>query len=188
MSLFDAELQMPLRPLRLQEYDLLIEMGAFQSERVELIDGRLVQMSPQGERHVRAVSALMRIFNRALGDRAEVRGQAPFTASNESVPEPDVALVAPGPYTTEHPSTAMLIVEASDATLRLDRVRKGPLYAASKVAEYWIVNLVDECVEIHRDPANGRYRSVETHGRGAVIHPLAFPDVAVPVDELLPPV
>ena len=112
-------------------------------------------------------------------------------ASRESEPEPD-AVVAPGTpfdYLAEHPKAvdAPLVVEVADTTLRFDRTRKRAAYARSGVREYWIINLLHRQVEVYRDPAGARYRSVTVYGEQEAILPLAAPHGSVRASELLPP-
>ncbi len=176
------------RPLRRREYDHLVQLGAFDDERLELIDGVLVAMSPQGAEHAHLVSKLARILTTALGLRAEVRSHSPLAISDESEPEPDIAVAPPGDYAREHPKTALLVVEVADSSLRKDHALKTPLYAAAGIAEYWIVNLVDRVVEVHRapDPKAERYTDVSTHAQGGEpLRVLAFPDVTVAVADLI---
>lgn len=112
-----------IRPLKRAEYLKLAETGTFDGERVELLYGRLVTLSPQRERHAYSVTQLTHLLIRALGERARTRIQMPFLAPHESVPEPDVAVVPPGDYLDAHPAVAYLIVEVADSSLRVDRAR-----------------------------------------------------------------
>jgi Uma2 family endonuclease len=176
-----------VRPLRRAEYDRLVLLGMLRGENVELLYGRLVRMSPQGEPHVFSVTRLNKLLVRALGDRAEVRVQAPFGASDVSEPEPDLAIVAPGDYLHEHPSRAFLLVEVADSSLQDDRRIKGPLYAAAGVPEYWLVDVVAGVVEVHRDPRADGYASVTRHAREAVLTVPGFEDVVVLVGDIVPP-
>jgi len=174
-----------IRPLHRCEYERLVELGSFDDERIELLGGWLVQMSPHGTEQADVVRRLAASFTRALGDRAVVSSQLPLALGDDSEPEPDVALVPPGDYSRAHPSAAWLVVEVSDSSLRTDREVKGPAYAAAGVGEYWIVNLVDRVVEVHRAPREGRYSDVSRHGREATLRPMAFGDVAVAVGQLI---
>jgi Uma2 family endonuclease len=178
-----------IRPLRRAEYDRMVGLGMFRGEKVELLYGRLVRMSPQGEPHVFSVTRLNKLLVRALGDRAEVRVQAPFGASAESEPEPDIAIVAPGDYLGGHPSRAMLLIEVSDSSLQDDRRIKGPLYAAAGVPEYWIVDLVGGEIEVYREPRGdgAGYARVTRHGRDTELRVPGFEDVVVAVGEVVPP-
>ena len=149
------------RPLRRSEYEHLAEAGSFTDERIELLEGVLVQMSPQGSEHADVVSRLAMLFMRLAGDRGErflVRSHSPFAASDDSEPEPDVALVPPGDYRRAHPTEALLVVEVADSSLRKDSSIKAALYARSRVVEYWIVDLNARTVLVHADSDGTTYR------------------------------
>lgn len=171
-------------PLTRAEYDELVTRGAFDDARVELLYGRVVPISPIGPSHRYSVTRLAKLLIRALGDRAGVHVQSPFAAPNESEPEPDIAIVPPGDYLDDHPQSAWLIIEVADSSLGRDRA-KARLYAAAGVPEYWIVNLVDETIEVHRAPGHAAYAHHETRVRGDVLRVMG--DVDVPVSEILPP-
>jgi Uma2 family endonuclease len=176
-----------LRGIRRSEFDKLAELGAFGDERVELLYGMVVKMSPKGPAHESASQRMTRIFVRAFEGRASVRIQAPFAASDGSEPEPDAALVPLGDYADAHPSSAYLVVEIAQSSLSLDRGTKATLYAECGVREYWIVNLVDDRVEVHTEIVRGAYARVAHYGRGDRIRVLAFPEVEVEVEDILPP-
>lgn len=174
-----------IRPLRRVEYEKLVALGTFAGERIELIQGALRQMSPIGPPHTSTVDLLTELLVLALVGRARVRVQGSFAASELSEPEPDFCILPLGDYRTAHPSQAHLIIEVADSSLRYDRGEKAQLYAACGVPEYWIVNLVDRVVEVHREPSAGGYRQVATVLRGARLPLLAFPDVELAVDDFL---
>jgi Uma2 family endonuclease len=174
-----------LRPLRRAEYDRLVELGAFADEHIELLAGMLVAMPPpHGAEHASLVSQLLATFVRAVGDRAIVRPQLPIALFDDSEPEPDIALVSPGDYRHEHPTRALLVVEIADSSLRRDREVKAALYAAANIPEYWIVNLIDRVVEVHRAPSGDRYTQVSRVASGASLQPGAFTDVVIEVATL----
>lgn len=175
------------RPLRRAEYDKLVELGAFRDERIELLYGRLVEMSPQGRDHAYALKRIYDLLMIALQGAATVRAQLPFIAVDESEPEPDVAVVPCGDYLDAHPDTASLLIEVADSSLAYDRFTKGPLYATSAVPAYWIVNLVDMVVEAYGDPRDGTYTSVTRHRRGDSIAVPSYEDMLVRVSDVLPP-
>jgi Uma2 family endonuclease len=178
-----------IRPLKRVEYDKLVAEGFFGDERIELVFGRLVQMSPIDPAHCESTGRVHEMLFRRLGDRARVRCQSSFAARDDSEPEPDVYVMPNGDYWREHPSRAYLIVEVARSSLRWDRGTKALLYGLSQVDEYWIVNHVDGVVEVYRDRADdGAWRSVTTNGRSDTIAMLAFPDVTIPVGEILPPI
>src|SRR5262245_54823429 len=150
------------RPRRIQrtEYERLVEQGLFEDERVELIQGIVVEMSPIGPRHSDPIDVLNRLFVMGVGARAVVRVQQPFAASDDSEPEPDLALVAPGCYRDRHPDRALLIIEVAETSLDHDRETKCPLYASSGVPEYWIIDVNARIVEVYDTPNADRYARV----------------------------
>ena len=183
------------RRWRRAEYDRLVEMGMFIGERLELLGGLLVVGEPQGSSHAAIVMHIGQVLSRAFGIGWHARLQAPLALDDDSEPEPDVAIVpgVPLDYTAAHPSTAALIVEVADSSLRLDRRFKAELYARAGLAEYWIVNLVDGVLEVHREPqpvtggvARALYRSVGVVRPPATVTPLAAPAAMIPVADLLP--
>ena len=177
----------PLRRFTRAEFDRLVAQGFFhEDERVELVHGILVRMTPPRPPHRSVVDRLNELLLPRLLGRARVCIQQPFVAHDESEPEPDVSVVPIGDYSVDHPDVAFLLVEVADSSLRYDRETKGPLYAASKVAEYWIVNLPDRVVEVHAEPAAGGYARVERVRPDAVLRIAAFPDVEIAVADLLP--
>lgn len=173
------------RQLTRAEYRRMGELGFFQGERVELIHGIVVRMPPIGPSHAEVVDRLNAIFMRGLSGRARVRIQQPYLAHDESEPEPDVALVEERSYAGEHPRVAMLVVEVSETSQKYDRDTKGPLYASSEVAEYWLVDLVAQRIEIFSAPVSGRYTATRVATITDTTSPVAFPDMLVPVRELL---
>jgi Uma2 family endonuclease len=176
-----------VRPLRRKEYDRMVELGFFENERIELLEGMLVATSPQGARHAAVVRRLTMLLPPALVGRAEVQVQSPFAASDDSEPEPDVAIVPTGDYLEDHPARALLVIEVADSSLRKDRLVKLRLYATAGVPEYWIVDLESDVVLVHREPRDAGYAQVTRHASGDNLSPLAFPDIVVPTSTLLPP-
>jgi Uma2 family endonuclease len=177
------------------EYEQLIEQGLFApDERLELIGGLLLVREPQGGRHAFAVELAADALRSAAGDTARVRVQLPLALGDDSQPEPDVSVVAGTlrDATGALPTTALLVVEVSESSLALDRTEKASLYARAGIPDYWIVNLIDRLVEVHRDPVPApaapfgwRYRSVRGLAAGAVVAPLIAPRARIPVDQLL---
>jgi Uma2 family endonuclease len=174
-----------LRPLHRSEYERLTALGSFSDERIELLSGLLVTMSPQDAEHAEVVCALTERLGEALRGRARVRPQLPLALGDDSEPEPDIAVVPLGDYSREHPTKALWVIEVSDSSLRKDREVKGPLYAAAGIGEYWIVDLVHRAVEVHRAPSGGLYADVSRHGQGGTLTPLAFTDLTVDVSQLV---
>jgi Uma2 family endonuclease len=178
----------PVRPLKRVEYERLAKEGFFDDEKLELLFGVVVPMTPVDPAHPQSIFRIRRALERQLGERAYVRDQSPYAASEISEPQPDVAVVPALEYWSEHPTRAFLVVEVARSSLRKDKVTKALLYGLADVDEYWIVNHVDEVVEVYRDRHDGEWRQRTTHQRGETIAMVAFPDVQLAVSEILPPV
>jgi Uma2 family endonuclease len=175
-----------LRPITRAEYERMVELGMFEDERIELLYGALVTMSPHGAPHDSTIDRLTRLMFRLLADRATIRVQGAFAASDYSEPEPDLAVLPPRDYDRAHPTEAWLIIEVAESSLKKDRGPKARTYAAARVPEYWVVNLVAGVIEVHTAPVDGEYTRVESRGRGASITLAHFPDVILQVDDVLP--
>jgi len=171
------------------DYERLVSAGVFgPSDRVELLEGEIIERTPEKSRHAAAIDLVAEALRRAFGPAYTIRIQHPLAVSESSEPEPDVAVV-PGSardYVEEHPRTAALVVEVADTSLEYDRSRKSRVYAEAGLAEYWIANVVGAVLEVHRDPAPAGYRSVSRLGAGQTIAPLAAPGAQVAVADLLP--
>jgi Uma2 family endonuclease len=176
-----------------EEYYRLGEIGLFSGQRVELIEGVIMVLSPQNWPHTSTVARVGRALDRSLGPGFWVRLQFPLNLGT-SDPEPDVSVV-PGTIEDyrDHPTTALLLVEVSDSSLDYDRTRKASLYARAGITDYWIVNLVDRQVEVRRDPRPDAsqpyghdYASVTVLVPPAIVTPLAAPQVSLAVADLLP--
>jgi Uma2 family endonuclease len=173
-----------VRLIRRVEFEQMAELDLFEDERVELLDGVIVEMTTPGTRHSESVSRVMKaLFVLEFQGRARIRVQMPVALDDYSLPQPDLAVVPRADYSHEHPSVSLPLIEIADASLRKDVQVKAALYAAHGVRESWIINLVDDVVEIRRDPGPNGYRTLGTHGRGARVAPLAFPDQVVAVDD-----
>lgn len=175
----------PTRPLLRREYDELVDLGWFVGEPIELIEGRLVVMSPEGAPHARVIDRLNRLLILALGDRAWVRVGHPLAVSDMSEPEPDVAVTSSLGEGLQHPETALLAIEVSHSSLRKDSVIKPGLYAGADVPEYWIVDLKNQSVIVLTQPVDGGYAEQERRGHGESITLVSFPDVTLAVDDFL---
>ncbi|CAN5867417.1 Uma2 family endonuclease [soil metagenome] len=184
-TLFATE---PVRKLKRVEFDRLVAAGCFDDERVELLFGVVVEMPPTDPSHDAGVYAVHMKLMRSIGERARVQCQSSFAASDESEPVPDVFVVSHGrDVWNEHATSAHLVVEVSNSSLRRDRGTKALVYALTDVHEYWVVNLARGEVEVYRDREAGAWRTKSTHRRGETISPQAFPDVMVAVSEIVPP-
>lgn len=189
----DLTPSVPSEPTRLttEQYFGLVEAGVLsEDDRVELLEGVIVAMTPTNPPHDSAVTRVSVALYDAVGRRAVVRTQCTFLASRWSAPEPDVAVV-PGSladYDEAHPQDALLVVEVSDSSLPQDRISKARIYAAAGVPEYWIVSLRDGAVEVFREPdvAAARYRASRVARPGERLELAALPGAAVAVSDLLP--
>ena len=176
------------RPLLRREYDELVRQGAFVDDKIELLHGRLVRMTPTGHRHNYAHRKLNGLLARLLPDGFELAPASSFAASDDSEPEPDLAVLQAGDYLDDHATTAALIIEVSDSSLRRDRLVKAPMYAAAGVPEYWIVNVRDGVVERYLDPHPDGYGTCTRCGREGSLTPVMLPRVSLRVADFMPPV
>jgi len=172
-----------------EEYHKLGEAGIFdEDDRVELLDGEIILMSPIGYRHAKAVRHLNKLFVRQSDDRFEVAVQDPVVISDYSEPQPDLLLLDPavddfaGTPETRH---AFLVVEVAEATLRYDRGRKLKAYARSSVPEVWIVNLKDNAIEVYRDPSGESYATRQVARGTERVTPQRFADVKITVAKIV---
>ncbi len=174
----------PTRPLRRVEYEQLVAYGVFEDERVELLEGVIVEMSPQDPRHSAVLQRLSRAFAQ-LSAACDVRTQMPLAISERSLPEPDLAVVPAGEYESAHPTTALLVAEVASSSVQKDRRIKGELYARAGIPEYWLINLQNDVVEVHTQPSASGYTSIAPARSGDSLNPHAFSDLVISVSALL---
>ena len=172
------------------EYHKMAEVGLLkEDDRVELIDGEIVEMPPIGPEHVGNVNWFTDVFAQLFGGHAQLSIQNPVRLGLRVEPQPDVMLLRRRAdyYRTSlpEPPDVLLLVEVAHSSLDYDRKTKARIYARAGIQEYWIVNLIDHEIIVHRDPARTRYRSVRVFRRGEEIRPLAFPDVSIAVSDVL---
>jgi len=172
------------------EYYRMVAAGILrEDDRVELVDGRVVEMTPIGPRHAGCVKAVADLLRRALGPMALLGVQDPIMLEEGSEPQPDVMVLRrlPEGYRRRHPGPAdvLLLIEVSDASLEYDRGTKVPLYARAGIAEVWLVDLDGARIEVYRTPSGEGYRDVRGVSRGEMLSPSAFPDVVIPAAEVL---
>jgi Uma2 family endonuclease len=171
------------------DYHRMIDAGIVkEDDRVQLVDGVIIEMSPQSEPHARLIQKLNRALSRGLSDDYVVRPQLPLTLGTKSEPEPDLAVVRAGDAASrdEHPKTAVLVIEVSSDSLRFDRGPKAAVYARAAVAEYWIFDVAGRCVEARWDPdsASARYRSTATLDETATLESKSIPGLAIALSSL----
>jgi Uma2 family endonuclease len=175
------------------EYYRMAELGWFEGQRVELIEGEVVVQSPQSASHFGGTDRVADVLRAAFGREFWIRMQGPLDLGSRTETEPDVTVVANSSRSSgAHPTSAILVVEVSESSLSYDRNRKASLYARSGMADYWIVNLVDRHLEVRRDPVPDegqpfgfRYRDVAVLKPGDLVAPLAFPAIRIPVADLI---
>lgn len=144
-----------------RRYHQLAELGAFDGQRVQLISGAVISMSPMGSPHSKLVRVLTRALVSQTSGELEVMVQLPMAVSDESEPEPDLAVVAATHgLPDDHPTTALLVIEVADTSLKLDLGPKALVYAKAGVPEYWVVDLRGEATVVHTTPRGGRYGRV----------------------------
>ncbi len=184
---------MPVRllkgPFTVDAYQRLAEVGILrEDDRVELIAGQVVEMTPIGDRHASCVRRLIRLLSQIVLDAAVLDVQDPVVLGEHDAPQPDVTLLRPrGDAYPSHPRAAdiLLVIEVADASVAYDRDVKIPLYARAGIPEAWLVDLAADRIEVYRDPASGGYASVRSVSRAETITLLHFPNVTVSTDDVL---
>ena len=174
-----------------EEYEKMVSAGVFHPEdRLELINGEILETTPQSRAHATAVCLVDEALSAIYVQGFTVRVQVPMALGESSEPEPDIAVVhgRPRDYLLRHPTVAELVIEISDSSLRYDREYKKRLYAASGTPEYWILNLINYRLEVYRDPDQEQktYGSCTVLTRNATVSPLTRPDTSISVADLLP--
>ena len=177
----------PVHRITVDNFERMVDIGILaEDDRVELLDGVIVDTSPEGPEHAAMIARLTRLLVRAIeDDHLFVRPQSPLVfEGGRSQPEPDLAVVM-GNATDRHPGAALLVIEVSGTSQRIDRLVKPPLYAAAGIPEYWLLDVPARTLEVRREPAGDVYRSTRILGPDDTVEPLQVPVGAVPVFELL---
>ena len=185
------ELQLESRPpLTVEEFEALAETEGWDEDtRVELLDGEIVWMSPINDPHAACVKRLNGLFNRRFAeDQVLVSVQDPIRIERYDEPQPDVALLRPRPdfyaSATPTPADVLLLVEVSDTTLRTDLGRKARIYASGGVSEYWVVDLNNRVLYVHRSPSGATYTQRQVLAQGERVAATFAPHVEVAVEEV----
>ncbi len=172
-----------------QEYHRLAEFHLLADERVELLDGVIIAMSPQNSPHAATIHRLLFTLLPVVGDEAYIRVQAPIVLDDWSEPEPDIVICQPDPtdYAQHHPQAdqVMVVIEVADSSLVYDQGQKAQAYAASGIPEYWVVNLADRSVAILTNPSRDRYQDEQIKSEDDTVFPLG--GQAISVSAILPP-
>lgn len=178
------------RRFTVDEYHRMGQAGILrEDDRVELIDGEIVEMTPIGSPHAACVTRLSHLLIRALGERVIVSVQNPTSIPPHSEPQPDLMVLRPRAdfYARAHPEPrdVLLVVEVADTSVSFDRGVKVPLYARAGITEVWLVDLTTDVVEVYRRPATGRYGVTHRRQRGERLECDAFPELILTVDQVL---
>lgn len=182
----------PTRLFTASEYQTLADIGVLgEDEKLELIEGRIVRMAAKNVAHAIATSRSNRYFQRLLGDQVLVRVQDPILLNNYSEPEPDIVLVAPPDerYLAHHPmpKDVFLVLEIAESSLAYDRDVKCPLFAQNGIVQFCLLNLQTRELEDYREPGPNGYRSKRTYSAKQSFTLVAFPELSIQVNDLLPP-
>jgi Uma2 family endonuclease len=171
----------------IDRYHQAVETGIFDDQSIELLQGEIVLMAPEGKPHTYFSDRLSKVLQRLLGERAQIRESRPITLPNNSEPEPDIAVVQPldDVYLDHHPypENIFLVIEYSNTTLNKDLGVKQLTYAEAGILEYWVVNLKDLELTIFRHPTANGYQS-KTVVTSGIISLLAFPEISIEVQRM----
>jgi Uma2 family endonuclease len=182
--------QFQKRSFNVDEYYRMAEVGLLSpDDRVELIEGEIVEMSPIGCTHAGTVDRSSALLHRQLGDTVQVRVQSPVRLSDFSEPQPDIALLKPRKdfYSDSHPlpEDVLVVIEVADTSVNYDRNVKLPLYARAGIPEAWLMVLAKEVIEVHSQPRNGKYQKVQRLKRGKTLVSPTIPAFSCKVEDLL---
>lgn len=189
-SVISENLKVRRHRFSVDDYHAMVEAGVLkEDERVELIEGEVVEMSPIGKLHASCVKRLMALFFRRIDEQVTISVQDPVQASSFSEPQPDIALLKYREdfYAARHPrpKDILLVIEVADSTIDFDREVKMPLYARSKIPQAVIVNLPSDVVEAYSKPVRGKYTKVQLLKRGQSLKILKLSELTLTVDEIL---
>jgi Uma2 family endonuclease len=185
----DAPIQIQKRRFTVDEYYRMAEIGILsEDDRVELIEGEIIDMAPMGDRHANCLRRLDTLLNRRLRETALVSTQCPIHINDLTEPEPDIALLKMRvDFYAEHPRAqdVLVAIEVSYPSTEYDRGVKLPLYARAGITEAWLVDLIEETIEVYTQPVNGEYRRTERVKRGEPLASLAVPGLELAVNDVL---
>ncbi|BAY76418.1 hypothetical protein NIES25_28670 [Nostoc linckia NIES-25] len=181
--------QLLRRKFTVDQYHKMVDSGILtEDDRVELIRGEIIEMSPIGTKHAACVNRLVNLLVQLLGKRVIVAPQNPVALNNNSEPQPDVALLKPRDdfYGTAHPQPQdiFLLIEVADSTILYDREEKIPLYAEANIIEVWLVDINDEIVEVYQQPTAAGYQLMQKFASCQTLSIPSFPDVSITVNEI----
>lgn len=192
--LLKSKMQMTVQLLRrkftVEQFHKMVESGILnEDDRVELIRGEIIEMAAIGSKYAACRRRVNYFLHQKLGNKVIISIQNSVLLNKFSELQPDLALLKPREdfYSSAHPQPKdiFLVIEVADSTIKYDREVKIPLYAEEGVVEVWLVDINEECVEVYREPLNGKYQKVEKFGRGESLIIQAFDDVSISLDEIL---
>jgi Uma2 family endonuclease len=189
----NTEVTFNLRIWTVEEYHRMAETGLLdEDERVELLEGKIIWMSAKGTAHSSANGRTGKLLQQLLGNQAWISIQNPITLNQRSEPEPDIAVVKIDPldYADHHPTPneVYLIIEVADSSLKFDCETKSIAYAQAKIADYWVLDVVNRQLYVFREPNQEGYQNKIILGESEIISPLNFPNLQISIWEMLPPV
>jgi Uma2 family endonuclease len=172
------------------DYYTMLDAGILrEDDRVELIDGEIIEVSPVGPRHAAVVTRVNNVLVPLVQGKALLRPQLPLRLDQFNEPQPDIVVLKPRPdcYSSRHPGPAdvFLVVEISDSSLKYDRDVKLPIYAAARIPEVWIADLPGGEILVYREPSGKRYRTSLSFQRGDSLSCLKFPQIQLAIDDVL---
>jgi Uma2 family endonuclease len=181
--------QLLRRKFSVQQYHQMRESGILtEDDRVELLRGEIIEMSPIGTKHAACVNRLVNLLVQLLGKSAIIAPQNPVLLNNKSEPQPDVALLQPRDdfYETAHPQPQdiFLLIEVADSTVMYDREEKIPLYAEANIREVWLVDINAQIVEVYQQPTGAGYQVIQKFTIGENLTIATFPDIKITVNEI----
>ncbi|BAY30486.1 hypothetical protein NIES2107_23310 [Nostoc carneum NIES-2107] len=182
--------QLLRRKFTVEQYHKMLESGILtENDRVELIRGEIIEMSPIGTKHAACVNRLINLLVQLLGKHVIVAAQNPIRLNDNSEPQPDVALLKPRDdfYATAHPQPQdiFLLIEVADSTIEYDREQKIPLYAEANIIEVWIVDINEQIVEVYQQPTAAGYQHIQKFASGQTVSIPGLSDVNISVNEIL---
>ncbi len=186
----NPNIELPIHRFTVKEYYHLAEAGILhEDDNVELIDGRIIDMTPIGSKHASRVDSISNLLFEKLQKRAIIRVQNPIDLDEQSEPEPDVTILKKRTdfYSEHHPrpEDVLLIIEVADSSIEYDRTIKIPLYAKSGIQEVWLVNILENTVEIYHSPSQDGYKVMIKLHHTESITPTNFHDITIKIDEML---
>ena len=187
-----VQVELPRHRFTVAEFARMMEMAVLDTEeRVELVWGEVVKMSPINIAHTSTLKRLIHLLSTVLAGRMILSVQDPIQLFDDSLPQPDIAVLKVQDDFYSHrnpnPDDVLLLIEVSDTSLPYDRKVKSLLYGSAGIIDYWIVNLVNRQIEVHRDPQPDGYRMTIRYTAGESLSCLAFPDIALKVDDIMAP-